>query len=129
MDESLQGEATVLQGTYVNLFDARLSIHIDPAIEPDTRWLFYDLSRCPDRPWVIASAGRIRQESGDAHKLSFVIEGMAGTICAVRARIPSEPTRVEADGKVVPYQWDGETETVLLWFDNQPGGRFVQVDW
>jgi hypothetical protein len=113
----------------VNLYDARLSIHIDPTIEPDTRRLFYDLSHCPERPWVIAAAGRVRQEMWDARSLSFVIEGMAETTCAVRARIPSQPTQVKADGESASYEWDALSRTVLIQFANRPEGQLVEVAW
>jgi hypothetical protein len=129
MDESAHTKAVVLPGTYVNLFDARLSIHIDPAIEPDTRWLFYDLSHCPEQPWVIAAAGRVRQESRDVRSLSCVIEGMEQTICAVRARIPLEPTQVKAGGESASYEWDAPSQTVLIRFANRPAGQRVEVTW
>jgi hypothetical protein len=129
MDESVHGEPLVLPGRYVDLFDARLSIHVDPAVEPDTRWLFYDLSRCPEQPWVIASAGRVRQESWDGCSLSFTIEGMEGTTCAVRAHIPAAPVQITADGKRASYEWDAPSRTVLIRFANRPGGQLVQVTW
>jgi hypothetical protein len=129
IDESGQGQAVNLPGRYVNLFDARLSIHIDPAIKPDTRWLLYDLSHCPERPWVIAAAGRVRQESWEGCSLSCVIEGMDGTTCVVRARIPSEPVQVKASGESASYEWDAPSRTVLIRFANRPTGRLVEVAW
>jgi hypothetical protein len=129
MDESPEDQALVLPGRYVNLLDARLPIHVDPAIDPGTRWLLYDLSRCADQPWVIAAAGRVRHESREAGSLSFTVEGMDGTTCAVRARIPAEPVQVTVDGERASHEWDAASRTVLIRFANQPGGRPVQVTW
>jgi hypothetical protein len=129
MDESAEGAPVVLPGHYVNLFDAQLSLCVDPAIAPETRWLLYDLSRCPDQPWVIAAAGRVRQESWAAHHLSFAIEGMDGTTCAVRARIPVAPIQVTADGERASHEWDAPSRTVLIRFANRPGGQLVEVTW
>jgi hypothetical protein len=90
MDEST-GAATALPGVFVNLFDGDLPVLTDPVIAPDTRWLFYDLARCPEHPWVIAASGRIRDEAYDDHSLAFTVEGMADTPCVVRARVPAVP--------------------------------------
>ncbi|MCJ7548281.1 MAG: hypothetical protein MUQ30_01195 [Anaerolineae bacterium] len=32
-----------------------------PVSSPDTRWLLYTWSRCPDKPWVIAAAAGCRE--------------------------------------------------------------------
>jgi hypothetical protein len=129
MEGAASDPTVVLSGQYVNLFDARLSILVDPAVAPDTRWLLYDLSRCPDRPWVIAAAGRVRHEAWDDRSLSCTVEGMEGTTCAVRARLPVEPARVTADGESASCEWDALSHTVLIRFANRPAGRRVQVTW
>jgi hypothetical protein len=129
MDELAHEQAVVLPGQYVDLFDARLSIRVDPAIAPGTRWLLYDLSRCPERPWVIAAAGRVRQESWEGRCLSCLIEGMEGTTCSVRARIPAEPLQVTAGGERAWHAWDARSQTVLIRFANRPAGSLVEVAW
>jgi hypothetical protein len=89
----------------------------------------YDLARCPDQPWVIAAAGRVRQEAWNAGSLSFRIEGMEGTTCAVRARIPAEPIQIRVGDERAWHEWDAASRTVLIRFANQPGGRPVEVTW
>jgi hypothetical protein len=129
MDEAPSAEAETLPGTWVNLFDANLAIHRDPQILPDTRWLFYDLDRCPDHPWVIAAAGRVEQETYTDRSLSFRVAGMAETVCSLRARLPQEPVAVTAGGNPAHYVWDAPSRTVLVKFANRPGGELVEIRW
>jgi len=101
---------------------------------PDTRWLLYDLARCPDQAqqtwaWVIAAAGRVEDEVAGATALTFTVEGMAKTMCAVRVRVPSAPVSVQAGGVEIPVIWDGASRTALLRFPNDPAGVKVRVSW
>lgn len=129
MDESVTEAATVLPGAFVNLFSPHLRVQSDPAIAPDTRWLLYDLARCPAHPWVIAAAGRVGDETYTEHTLAFTIEGMAETHCAVRARVPERPASVTVAGAPATYLWDPDSRTVLVQFANDPAGVSVLVEW
>ena len=127
--DSVHRRAPTLPGAFIDLYDARLSIRTDPAIPPDTRWLLYDLARCPDQPWVIAAAGRLRRETFDDHSLTFAVEGMADTTCSVRARLPARPASIEVEEAEAAHEWDAATRTVLIRFANRPAGRTVTVRW
>ncbi|MBT6147426.1 MAG: hypothetical protein HOH74_18460 [Gemmatimonadetes bacterium] len=127
MDESSQEESVDLEGTFVNLYDAELGVCESPTIVPDSRWLLYDLSRCPEHPWVIASAGKVREEEAHGSSLSFVIEGMAETTCSVRVRVPVEPAEVTVSEGTVEWAWDGASRTALLRLPNRPEGTRVEI--
>jgi len=129
VDESDVGEPTDLPGTFVDLFDSRLTVRIDPKVLPDTCWLLYDLAHCPGYPWVIAAAGCVRDESWNGHALSFSVEGMIGTVCAVRVWIPSEPLYVQAGGEPTCYEWDAPSRTALVQFANRPTGCRIEIGW
>ncbi len=129
MDEALSESNVSLPGMWVNLFDAELSIHTNPAIRPDTRWLLYDLSRCPQHPWVIAAAGRVEQEHYTEHSLSFTVSGMAKTQCSLRARLPSEPVSVSAGGNLAGWAWEPPSRTALVKFPNHNHGVTVEIRW
>jgi len=129
MDESMDTSPYSLAGKWVNLFDARLPVISNPQIEANTRWLFYDLSRCPAQPWVIAAAGRVENETYSDRTLSFHISGMADTLCSVRALLPGRPVQVRAGGSTVPFEWDEESQTALIQFSNRPKGLPVEVRW
>lgn len=136
MDEVDHLESTALPGSFVNLFDARLGILKDPIIKADSRWLLYDLEHRLDQPGVIDSAGRLRNESFGENMLTFTVESMANTTCAIRAYVPLKPKEVllkNCDGSgrdVTPdWQWDMTSETVLVRFAGDPQGITVEISW
>jgi hypothetical protein len=131
MDESLDAQPYTLTGRWVNLFDASLPIITDPQIAPDTRWLFYDLSRLPAHAWVIASAGKVENEVCTESTLSFTVSGMQATMCSVRASLPggNGPIQVDIDGLPAVFDWDPSSHTVLLRFPNAFGGVAVNLHW
>ena len=136
MDEVDHSEPKVLPGNFVDLFDARLGVLADPVIRADSRWLLYDLARCPDHPCVIAAAGRLRDECFDEHTLTFAVESMAESTGVVRIRIPAEPNRVslrrangQADAITSDWEWDVASQTVLLSFAGDPRGIIVEINW
>jgi hypothetical protein len=128
MDESTD-DAQVIPGTFVNLYNSDLAIRENPAITPGSHWLLYDIARCPDHPWVIAAAGCVKSETYTADTLTFTVEGIADTTCAVRVRIDSEPKSITVDGMTVEGSWYEDTRTALIRFPNKPKGVDVQVSW
>jgi hypothetical protein len=130
MDES-QDESLTLTGAFVNLFDPNLAIVRDPQIDPDTRWLLFDLSRRPDHPAVVAAAGRVEGEGEDytTSSLSFNVEGMAETVCVIRAILPEKPIDVETDTESCDWTWDSGSHTIQVRFPNEPSGVQVTLRW
>jgi hypothetical protein len=118
-----------LQGRYVNLYDPRLSAVENPSIAPDTRWLLVDLSRCPNQAWVVAAAGRVSDETPTDRSLTFKVEGMAQTTCAVRVLLPSMPRVVSLNGQAGQFVWDDASSTALLEFPNSNQGVKVDLEW
>jgi hypothetical protein len=129
MDESVSTEPVTLHGRYVNLYDPRLGIVENPRIAPDTRWLFVDLARCPNQAWVVASAGRVSDETATDHTLSFSVAGMDQTTCVVRALLPARPARASFNGQAGAFAWDDASHTALLEFPNLPQGVAVTLEW
>lgn len=129
MDEGTSYPFYSLPGLWINLFDPELAVLQDPSILPETRWLLYDLSRCPQGPWVIASAGRIENETPGARSLTFQIAGMANTTCCFRARVPAAPAQVSAGGVKVDFTWEPRSQTILVKFPNQIAGMPVEITW
>ena len=128
MDESFD-ESFTLTGAFVNLFDPDLRVVENPQIDPDTRWLLYDLLQRPDHPAVIAAAGRVEEETYTPSTLSFTIEGMAESICVVRATLPEKPVEVECDAESCDWTWDDRSQTIQVRFDNEPSGMQIQLQW
>jgi hypothetical protein len=136
MDEVEHSEQKMLSGSFVNLYDARLGVLVNPIIYADSRWLLYDLAHCPDHPGVIAVSGCLRDERFDKNSLTFVVESMAKTTSVIRAKIPTKPTKISlknADDSTEQiksdWEWDEVSQTILLRFAGNPGGILVEIGW
>ncbi|HGJ67308.1 TPA: hypothetical protein ENS27_18255 [bacterium] len=136
MDEVDYLEPKILSGNFVNLFDAKLAVISDPIINADSRWLLYDLAYCPDYPCVIASAGCLRNELFDKHSLTFAVESIEKTICAIRAKLPEKPHKLSlkhacniTEQITSDWEWDEKSQTVLLRFYGNPKGTLVEFIW
>lgn len=122
-------EAFHLPGLWVDLFDAQLTVCLEPTAAPGQRRFLYDLSTCPAHAWVIAAAGRVQQEANTERSLSFLLEGIANTSAHVRVRLPAAPTGVTVAADTIPFTWDETSRTAFFSFPNQPEGTRVFVAW
>jgi len=141
-----------LTGSYVNLLDAALPVVGEVALLPGEHALLLDLDRLgsglfaasPDpasgtvgragddqaRPaCVVAAAARIEDEQTRNHALHFRATGPAGTLAAIRVRLPAPPVRVSADGASLDAAWDPGSGTALLRHPNAPEGIVFSLRW
>jgi hypothetical protein len=123
----------VLQGHFIDLFDAQLPIVHSVALGPSERSLLIDLDRVPgDRPRVLASACKVTGETAtDTGGLRFVARGPTGTTASLRVALPTRPAHIAIDGQPLgstPPSWDEASRTVLLRFENAAEGRMVEIE-
>jgi len=88
-----------------------------------------DVNTRPPQPWVLACAGRVRNEVFADGVLRFNVRGLAGTRCAVRVALPTAPRSVEVGAAVssLRQDWDAGSRTLLVQFDHQTGGVDVVI--
>jgi len=129
MDETADATDLQLEGVFVNLFDPALGLVTSPRITAGTRWLLCDVNTRPPQPWVLACAGRVRNEVFADGVLRFNVRGLAGTRCAVRVALPTAPRSVEVGAAVssLRQDWDAGSRTLLVQFDHQTGGVDVVI--
>ncbi|MEO8395948.1 MAG: hypothetical protein ABI700_23335, partial [Chloroflexota bacterium] len=130
MEETdLDAEGRVLDGKYVNLFDADLMVVRDPLIIPGSQWLLYDLSYAAPAPaWVVAASGRIYDERVETGGISFTIKAAQGTTAVVSVLLPAKPSRVEMQSlNRMIERWDEETRLLFLSFPAQNTGTLVSI--
>ena len=134
LDESLSAAPHVLQGPFLDLFDARLPVVKTVTLKPGSRRLLLDLARARARvpgPAVLASACKILgAERTPDGAFRFHAEGPAKTGAVVRVALPDAPTVVTLDGQVVAAEaraWDPGSRTLLLTFPNAAAGHRVLI--
>jgi hypothetical protein len=132
LDESVSGEAKVLRGHYINLFDARLPIESTVTISPGTRRLLFDIDhpRAPG-PAVLASACKVlgsgKMPDGS---FRFYAEGPQKVEAVIRIALAGPPSAVKLDNEPLPpeaFSWDQPTRTLLVHFPNSPSGHWLTI--
>ena len=131
MDEgAVSDEPLVLRGTYIDLFDPSLPIMKTKRVQPGEQTLLYDLSkvRRKSRPQVLAAASRQYDEKVGRHSFSFTSKSPINTSNVMRILLPRQPRRVDL-GIESRSQWDEDSHTLLLEFENSPEGVHVEIAW
>ncbi len=134
LDESVSKGAYVFWGNFVDLLDARLAVRTKVELKPGERGFLYDIlsaKRSGARAKVLASASRIRGEQVSARSLRFNSRGPSGTTAATRILLPREPRDISFSKPVKPAtkEWDAASQTLLLVYENVPGGMEITVQW
>jgi len=121
--ESVPGEPTVLNGHFVNLFDADLHAQTNFTIATGQRYFLLDLDEVGSRqPKVLASACKVLPLQTAADEFSWTVEGVANTPAVVLLKASGTPAKVTLDGAAVS---DFRYADGLLWirFDNEARPR------
>jgi hypothetical protein len=128
LPESPLGAAELrLDGDFIDLFDASLTTITNPVLKPGEAGLFYDLSRSPAAPAVIACAGRVEKTDWDGalFEMEVACPSQVGGMCV--CRLPSRPRAITVNGRPVrDWTWD-EPRSLLRVPYSRPGstGRYA----
>lgn len=122
----------MLEGSFIRLFDDRLSLATRVELMPNGNVLLYDLdydagNRGQAR--ILAASSRIRKEIQSERGLHWMAESPEGIRVSTRAWVPHPPRRASVDGEDVTFDYDAETQTVFLEFEGSPQGKNVQIEW
>ena len=130
LDESVAGEAKVLRGRFVNLFDSELRVVERISVKPGDRYLLRDLDfKRAARPAVLASACKALETGRDNKSLSLVVEGVAKTPAVILLSAAKAPKSVALDGESLTNVEYSKTDK-LLWirFGNEARPRKLQIN-
>jgi len=131
LDESVPGEARVLQGRFVNLFDPTLRVQDRIRVEPGGRYFLHDLEAPEGRETpLVASACRALLTGREATRLSFTVEGIGRTPAVVLLRVPRAPRIIMLEDRTLE-DYEFSEEHGLLWvrFENEAQPRQFTVSW
>ena len=135
VDENADTEPFVLEGKFIDLFDPALPVLTRRAVLPGTQALLYNLDKVadPGRPQVLACAACVETERVGRNGYSFMVKGPAQTTNVMRVLLPRKPVATDvtrSDGTPVAdpgFEWDEESHTCLLRFENAPEGVNVAL--
>lgn len=130
LDESLSDAPHRLEGPFVDLFDAGLSIRDAVTLEPGSRFLLLSLAHIGADRVLLAAACKTRGAEQTPSGFRFHASGPEETEAAVRLRLANAPQSVTVGDEPLPpaaQEWDAATQTLLLRFPNASGGQWVSV--
>lgn len=133
MDESVNNENFTLKGTLIDLFDSKLPVYTSRSIAPGEQGYFLnvDLVKDKDRPQILASASRAYEEKIEKTSYSYLAKSPIETTNISRVLLPKQPKSVKVEGKEMfeLKNWDKQSKTYLLGFENNPEGVSVEILW
>lgn len=133
VDEGVSDKPLVLSGRFIDLFNPELPVLTSVTVNPGAQALLVDLDKVKDskRPQVLAASFRESDENRGSHSYSFTAKSPVETDGVSRVLLPSMPKSVTVDGvqSFNPQDWDKNSKTYMLKFENSPEGRKVTFDW
>ncbi len=132
LDESTEEAPTVLQGHFLDLFDADLPVVDSVTVGPGSRKLLMDLDRVSAKaPAVLASACKVMDAKATPDGgFGFFAEGPEHVEAVVRIALAEAPSEVTVDGEPIGDEarsWDTATRTLLIRFPNSAEGHRVSI--
>ena len=131
MDESVSQEPLTLTGRFIDLFDKNLPVLSVKQVAPGEQCYLYDLSKLGRRTEakVLCGASRIYNEVREKRTYSFQAKSPLHTTNVSRVLLPGKPVEVAIDGQQAVPEWDEDSGTLLLRFENNPEGVNVFIRW
>ncbi len=138
LDESISEKPYSLSGHFVDILDPGLAVRTEVEFKPGERGLLYDIDSAKLGQWagvgarVLASASRIRGTRLSQRSIRFNSRGPAGTTAATRILLLNEPVGVSfsrPSHQLTRREWDPKSTTLLLVYQNVPGGLDITVTW
>jgi hypothetical protein len=136
LEESNSTAPLTLNGSFIDLFSPALPVVKQKVLNPGTQGYLYDLSKIKDRqkPQVLATAARVSDENITGKQYVFTAKSPAKTNNVMRILLPVKPSEITARTgvealKFTSQQWDEESHTLLLAFENYSEGVNVKIAW
>ena len=130
-EDAVSSEPLQLNGSYIDLFDPKLPCLKQKTVNPGEQAFLFDIRAVgqKNRPQVLAAASRQSDESIGKKSYSFIAKSPAETDNVMRILLPKKPKEITASCSPFTSEWDEDTHTLLLQFENHPEGVQVKIEW
>ena len=130
-ENAVSSEPLQLNGSYIDLFDPKLPCLKQKTVNPGEQAFLFDIRAVSqkNRPQVLAAASRQSDESIGKKSYSFIAKSPAETDNVMRILLPKKPKEIEVSCSSFTSEWDEDTHTLLLQFENHPEGVQVKIEW
>lgn len=135
VDESINNESFDVKGLFIDLFDPELPVITSKQVKPGSQSMLFNIQSVKDKkkPQVLATAARVSDESTKKNEYSFIAKSPVATANVMRVLLPKAPKScimLDASGNKAAgsdWNWDKESKTVLIKFENMPDGITVRI--
>ena len=130
-ENAVSSEPLQLNGSYIDLFDPKLPCLKQKTVNPGEQAFLFDIRAVSQKnhPQVLAAASRQSDESIGKKSYSFIAKSPAETDNVMRILLPKKPKEITASCSPFTSEWDEDTHTLLLQFENHPEGVQVKIEW
>ena len=130
-ENAVSSEPLQLNGSYIDLFDPKLPCLKQKTVNPGEQAFLFDIRAVSqkNRPQVLAAASRQSDESIGKKSYSFIAKSPAETDNVMRILLPKKPKEINVSCSPFTSEWDEDTHTLLLQFENHPEGVQVKIEW
>lgn len=130
-ENAVSSEPLQLNGNYIDLFDPKLPCLKQKTVNPGEQTFLFNIQAVSqkNRPQVLASASRQSDEIIGKRTYSFIAKSPAETDNVMRILLPKEPKEIQVSANQFTSEWDADTHTLLLQFENNPEGVQVNIEW
>ena len=130
-ENAVSSEPLQLNGSYIDLFDPKLPCLKQKTVNLGEQAFLFDINAVSqkNRPQVLASASRQSDESISKKSYSFIAKSPAETDNVMRILLPKKPKEIAVSSTPFTSEWDEDTHTLLLQFENNPEGVQVKIEW
>jgi hypothetical protein len=136
MDESVDNSPYIAKGSFIDLFDPKLPTLTEKQVQPGEQAYLLNINRVSDKrkPQTLATAARVSDEIIGKKSYTFVAKSPINTTNAMRVLLPAQPVSCKAtnaQGETVDCQceWDANSKTCFISFENDPDGITVELTW
>ena len=130
-EDAVSSEPLQLNGSYIDLFDPKLPCLKQKTVNPGEQAFLFNIHAVSqkNRPQVLASASRQSDEVIGKRTYSFIAKSPAETDNVMRILLPKKPKDIKVSANQFTSEWDTDTHTLLLQFENNPEGVQVNIEW
>lgn len=134
LDESVSNNPMILSGLFIDLFDKDLPVLTKKEIQPGEQAYLYNIKTLKEKnkPKVLCGASRIYEENIQKKSFSFIAKSPVNTTNVSRVYLPKQPKVVKIKGENDPditKNWDKQSKTYILTFENDPDGVDIYFEW
>ena len=138
LNESINNEPFVANGLFIDLFDPKLPVLKQKKVMPGNQSMLYNIKKLENKSMacVLATGARVSDEEHSRKSYSFVAKSPVETTNVMRIFVPKKPVKCVAayvnesiSPDIPAWEWDNDSKTVLMRFENHPDGVKVNIKW